>query len=90
MTRMMGHRAAAKPSSAEVAQSTAGIFQMVRARTAAMARAARQALWPGIFSTASAMMSHTMGSRVRTDCRMGGMEIRPPFGSLGGYQLVLP
>ena len=69
MTRMMGHRAEAKPSSAEVAQSTGGIFHIDRARTTATASAPRQALWPGSFSTVRAKMIHKMGSMARQDCR---------------------
>ena len=70
MTRMIGQSAAANPSRADVTQSTTGMCQSVRARAAAMTRATRQALWPGILSTASATISHKMGSRVRTDCKI--------------------
>ena len=62
MTRMMGHRAEAKPSSAEVPQSTAGIFHRNRDSTMVMIRAPTQALWPAIFNPVSATISQMMGS----------------------------
>ena len=65
---MIGQSAEAKPSSAEVTQSITGICHSVSASTAAMASAARHALWPGILSAASAMISQMIGSRVNADC----------------------
>ena len=70
MTRMMGHRAAANPSSTEVAQSAAGICQRVRESTAATSRALKQAQCPGSLSTARAMMSQMMGTRAMMDSSM--------------------
>ena len=75
ITSMMGHKAAANPSSAEVAQSVAGICQRVRESTAATSRALKQAQCPGSLSTAKAMMSQMMGTRATTDSNM----MFPPF-----------
>ena len=71
ITRMMGHRAAANPSSAEVRQSSAGMCHSARASTAARIRALKQAMCPGSFRAARAMMSQMMGTRAMTDNNMG-------------------
>ena len=62
MTRIMGHRAEAKPSRAEVAQSMTGILQRNSASTMVMSRAPKHALWPAIFSPVSATISQMIGS----------------------------
>ena len=65
MTRMMGHSAEANPSSAEVPQSTTGIFQMNRDSTMVMISAPTQALCPAILSPVSATMSQMMGKSAK-------------------------
>ena len=79
MTKMMGHSAEAKPSRAEVAQSTTGIFQRKRASTMVMSRAPKHALWPAIFRPVSATISQIIGNNDRSPIPIISITVFAPF-----------